>query len=290
MIPTGKLSCKEIRVHEPFQYGRAHSLRAETRVGSGDEDRVGGADALTVGSSHVRTRKVDVKLPFQLRRTSHSEVRVIRTAWNDEFDVPSAIGRPMVRIAHVRSLDATCVHFPSLERLYKKKTTCVSVRVLYQTKGMPSIENPQVVLMTAVGTSIQHLDALTVRFRRTDTNAVLRAYRTIVSCEEADTGYPASPRCHVFWIFHLAHGSGMMIVPRAEVKRLRNLINIGCTADWTGDEIPVSSFDPNAHALLCTDFSVASYMDQNPDNILGADAHVESPTFKHALVWWESCA
>lgn len=152
------------------------------------------------------------------------------------------------------------------------------------------MQNPQVVLMTVVGENIRRLDALTAHFRRTDAKDVLRAYRTIVGCEEADTGHPATPRCHVFWIYHLARGLGMQIVPRTEVKRLQNLMELGSIPEWSGDEIHVSSFDPNVHALLCTDISVASYMHQNPDHILGVDARVESPSFKNALVWWDSCA
>lgn len=144
--------------------------------------------------------------------------------------------------------------------------------------------------MAAVGESIHRLDALTAHFRRTDTKDVLRAYRTIVKCEEVDTGHPVTPRCHVFWISNLTHGSGVRIVPLKEVERLRNLMELGSVPDWSGDEIDVSSFDSGAHALLCTDITVASYMDQNPDHILGVDAHVTSPTFKHALVWWDSCA
>ena len=152
------------------------------------------------------------------------------------------------------------------------------------------MENSQVVLMTVVGENVQRLSALTTRFRRTDTKDVLRAYSNIVQCEETDTGEKVTPHCHVYWIYHLAGGSGMKIVPRQEVGRLRNLMEIGSIPDWSGDEIHVSSFDPNAHALLCTDLSVASYMDQNPDHILGPDARVVSATFKQALVWWETCA
>lgn len=150
------------------------------------------------------------------------------------------------------------------------------------------MENPQVVLMTMVGASIQRISDLMVSFRRTDTKDVLKAYDTIMQCEKRDTGCDPTPRCHVFWICNLSNATDVHIISQTEVENVRNVMEAEHTPEVL-DDYDVDSFDPCVHALLCTNVSVASYLDGNPNHILGTNAHVVSPTFKHALVWW-TCA
>lgn len=79
-----------------------------------------------------------------------------------------------------------------------------------------------------------------------------------------------------------------MAVPRMEVEQLRTLLEQGGRVDAHESCIclDVERFDPETHALLCTEPTVVSYMEHNPDHILGTCATVVSPTFKSALVWW----
>ena len=77
-------------------------------------------------------------------------------------------------------------------------------------------------------------------------------------------------------------------MPRTEVQQLRNLMELGGRVDAHESCICLDAerFDPKTHALLCTEPTVVSYMEDNPDDILGTCATVVAPTFKLALVWW----
>ena len=154
---------------------------------------------------------------------------------------------------------------------------------------MRGVENPQVVLMVTVGRCIRRLETYLSRYSRSDTAGILKEYGTIASCERAETG-DVAPRVHAFWIYNLSNRRGVRVVARSEVTRLRERLESGHALgeEETGDDDDnaITTFDPADHALLCTDVTVASYMEGNPDHVLGAHANVVAPTFKGALVWW----
>lgn len=137
--------------------------------------------------------------------------------------------------------------------------------------------------MESMGTSIRTIDTSIARFQRSRTNDVLKAYAHIVSLLEI-----SDPGAHALCIHGLSRGQGIAVVPRTKVQQLRNLIELGGLVDsrqWC-IRLDAEHFDPGTHALLCTEPTVVSYMEDNPDNILGPCATVVAPTFKSALVWW----
>jgi hypothetical protein len=155
----------------------------------------------------------------------------------------------------------------------------------YQKKRHSSVPTKKMqptdaVVMTTIGTSIRTIDTSIARFQRSRTNDVLKAYAHIVSLAGIST-----PGDHVSCIHSLAQGQGVAVVPRTDVEHLRNLMELGDYRQ-TCIRLDVERFDPNMHALLCTEPTVVSYMEDNPDNILGTCATVVAPTFKSALVWW----
>lgn len=145
------------------------------------------------------------------------------------------------------------------------------------------MQHSGVSVMTTIGTSIRTIDAALARFRRSHTQDVLNAYATIVTHAEI-----SDPSEHASCIHSLARGQGVVVVPRTNVEQLRNLLELGVRVDPPDSCIHLDAerFDPNAHALLCTEPTVVSYMEHNPDHILGTHATVVAPTFKSALVWW----
>ena len=144
------------------------------------------------------------------------------------------------------------------------------------------MDNSEARVMVSVGTSIRAIDTALVRFRRSHTNDVVKAYQQIVV--HADV---VEPHQHAFWVYNLSRGQGVMIVPRTTVEGLRGRIEQGVSVDdSTSDSTPIEAFDPKMHALLCTEPTVVSYLEDNPDNILGKHAQVVTPTFKSALLWW----
>lgn len=137
--------------------------------------------------------------------------------------------------------------------------------------------------MVSIGASIRTIDTSIARFQRSRTNDVLKAYAHIVSLSGI-----SDPGDHVSCIHSLAQGHGIVVVPRSEVQQLRDLMERGGPVDAHESCIClyIERFDPGTHALLCTEPTVVSYMEDNPDNILGTCAAVVAPTFKSALVWW----
>ena len=138
-------------------------------------------------------------------------------------------------------------------------------------------------IMVTIGTSILTIDAALAQFRRSFTNDVLRAYTHIAMHSKI-----SDPGDHVSCIHSLARGQGVAVVPRSEVEQLRNLLELGVPMDARESCLCLDEdrFDPTLHALLCTEPTVVSYMEHNPDHILGSGANVVAPTFKTALVWW----
>jgi hypothetical protein len=137
--------------------------------------------------------------------------------------------------------------------------------------------------MATIDTSIRTIDAALTRFGRSLTNDVLGAYAHIVAHANI-----SDPSGHASCIHSLSRGQGVVVVPRTNVKQLCNLLELGGQLDALESCIHLGTerFDPNAHALLCTEPTVVSYMEHNPDHILGIRATVVAPTFKTALVWW----
>lgn len=137
--------------------------------------------------------------------------------------------------------------------------------------------------MATIDSSIRTIDAALARFKRSHTADVLNAYANIVSHAEI-----SDPGDHASCIHSLSRGQGVVVVPRTNVGQLRNLLELGGQVDAPDSCIHLDAerFDPNAHALLCTEPTVVSYMENNPDHILGTRATVVAPTFKSALVWW----
>ena len=140
--------------------------------------------------------------------------------------------------------------------------------------------------MAEAGASIRTIDSAIARFSRTHTTAVLKAYSRLASLAMCST-----PRDHALWIFDLSRGTGIVVVSIADVAMLRNRMELGCRFDASESVtfVSIEDFDPTMHALLCTEPSVVSYMESNPDDILGTNANVVAPTFKCTLVWW-TCA
>lgn len=145
------------------------------------------------------------------------------------------------------------------------------------------MQHSDVPVMMTIGTYIRTIDAALARFQRSHTNDVLNAYACIVSHAEI-----SDPSDHASCIHKLARGQGVAVVPRNEVEKLCNLLELGGQVDAHESCIRLDAerLDPNVHALLCTEPTVVSYMDHNPDHILGTCANVVAPTFKSALVWW----
>ena len=138
-------------------------------------------------------------------------------------------------------------------------------------------------VMTSISTNIRTIDTSVARFQRSRTNDVLKAYASIVSLAKI-----SDPSDHASCIHGIARGQGVVVVPRTEVQQLRNLMELGGRVDAHESCICLDAerFDPKTHALLCTEPTVVSYMEDNPDDILGTCATVVAPTFKLALVWW----
>lgn len=149
-----------------------------------------------------------------------------------------------------------------------------------ERKGM---QNPDVSVMVRMGTSIRTIDTSIARFQRSRTNDVLKAYARIVSLAEI-----SDPGDHVSCIYSLSRCQGVVVVPRTEVQQLCNLMELGGRVDSHKSCVCLDTerFDPRTHALLCTEPTVVSYMEGNPDDILGTRATVVAHTFKSALVWW----
>jgi len=145
------------------------------------------------------------------------------------------------------------------------------------------MQHSDVSVMVSIGTSIRTIDAATTRFQRLRTNDVLDAYASIVLHAKI-----SDPSDHASCIHSLARGQGVSVVPRKEVEQLRNLLERDGRVDAPPSCISLDAecFDPKTHALLCTEPTVVSYMEDNPDHILGTCATVVAPTFKSALVWW----
>lgn len=141
-----------------------------------------------------------------------------------------------------------------------------------------------------VGACIDTITAAVARFKRADTSDVLGAYQTIA--ERADICAYAGrvePDAHASLIYTLCRGQGMRIVPRSDVCRIRNALELGEAVELKGGGMlhhVEETFDPRASAILMVEPSVVSYMDGNPDYILGTNATVVAPTFKSALIWW----
>lgn len=141
--------------------------------------------------------------------------------------------------------------------------------------------------MTKVGAYIRIIDSALSCARRRDATVVLEAYRAIVTHDGTDD---VKPKDHVHWIHGLSREQGVRVVPRELVGNLRNSLEMGEVVDDEAFEIvPFESFDPLLHAVLCTDLTVVSYMENNPDEILGKHARVIAPTLKKALLWWTTC-
>tara|TARA_B110001450_G_scaffold257061_1_gene290829 strand:+ start:37230 stop:37670 length:441 start_codon:yes stop_codon:yes gene_type:complete len=143
------------------------------------------------------------------------------------------------------------------------------------------MENATVQRMVTIGASVRTIDGALRRFKRSDTSDVLKAYHRIVCDAEI-----VQPTDHALLIYQLSQG--VVVVPRGDVSRLRDLLEQGGSIDrYTCDgDIHMEAFDPAVHALLFRETSVVSYMENNPDHILGERAQVVAPTFKTALVWW----
>lgn len=145
------------------------------------------------------------------------------------------------------------------------------------------MQHSDVSVMAIIGSSIRTIDAALARFKRSHTADVLDAYASIVSHAKI-----SDPSDHVSCIHTLSRGRGVVVVPRTKVGQLCNLLELGGQLDPHESCICIDAerFDPNTHALLCTEPTVVSYMEHNPDHILGIRATVVAPTFKSALVWW----
>lgn len=145
------------------------------------------------------------------------------------------------------------------------------------------MQHSDTAVMATIGTSILTIDAGLARFRRSLTNDVLRAYAHIAMHSKI-----SDPGDHVLCIHSLARGQGVAVVPRSEVGQLRNLLELGGQVDARESCLCLDKdrFDPRMHALLCTEPTVVSYMEHNPEHILGSSATIVTPTFKSALVWW----
>lgn len=137
--------------------------------------------------------------------------------------------------------------------------------------------------MESIDTFLRTIVTALVRFERSRTNEVLDAYARIVEIWKL-----SDPSDHASCIHSLAQGQGVVAVPRRNVEQLRNLLELGGRVDAPDSCICLDTqrFDPGKHALLCTELTVVSYMEHNPDHILGTCATVVAPTFKSALVWW----
>ena len=141
--------------------------------------------------------------------------------------------------------------------------------------------------MMRAGEQIHTLSSALRNFSRDHTMDVLRAYDRLVRLEEREMKSTLPPRNHALWIHGLNLGAGVLVVDVAHAHRMSNDLSLtGRVTTPPVADVPVDDFDPTRHALLCTDVSLASYLEGNPDGLLGANARVVSPYFKLALVWW----
>jgi len=287
-MPRRDLPCVKTSVHEPFQNRSTHRLRAETSMRCVATDVVGIPHARTIGTAHVGTREVDVQLFGYLMRTTHAEVRIVASSGYYQLDVASRVGRPVFRCANACCVNVGHIHLCFLDHdfflggvpiLPQKETTFVCTN----EKDTTFMQHSDTIVMVTIGTSIRTIDAALARFRRSLTNDVLRAYAHIAMHAKI-----FDPNDHVSCIHSLSRGQGVAVVPRSEVEQLCNLLELGGSVDARDSCLCLDKdrFDPKMHALLCTEPTVVSYMEHNPDHILGACATVVAPTFKSALVWW----
>jgi len=145
-------------------------------------------------------------------------------------------------------------------------------------------------IMVQMGACLQTIDNALRRFNRRQTADVLNAYATIMSeeCRELKTEN-ISPFRHASWIHNLSRGVGIVVVPITRIFALTNQMQELGVVAWSDDDpIPIAKFDPLLHAILCVDATVVSYMEDNPEYILGKNANVVTSSFKTSLVWWES--
>jgi hypothetical protein len=152
----------------------------------------------------------------------------------------------------------------------------------YQRKRMSTVQ-----IMVEMGACFRTIDDALRRFDRRQTSAVLNAYATIMSQERRELKTDITPAHHASWIHKLSRGVGIVVVPITCVVTLTNQMQVLGVCAWSDDDpIPIASFDPRAHAILCVDATVVSYMENNPDYILGQNANVVTSSFKTSLVWW----
>ena len=152
---------------------------------------------------------------------------------------------------------------------------------------MEAITSPAQVMVRA-GQHIQTLTDALRTFSLERTLDVLNAYDRLTSLERREmreTTLP--PRNHALWIHGLNLGLGVHVVDVAHAHRMSNDLSLTGAVDASSCavDVPIDHFDHVRHALLCTDLSLLSYLAGN-DHLLGTNAHVVSPYFKHALVWW----
>lgn len=139
-----------------------------------------------------------------------------------------------------------------------------------------------VAIMVEAGKTLRVLNDAVGTFDRKRTGDVIAAYATLVRLDEADDPTPAF---HADWIDKLNLHTGVHVFPREDVARLCNEMELHGRVTLAREVVGIP-FDAARHALVCTQPSVLSYLDGNPDAVLGAHARVVSPHFKCAIAWW----